>query len=129
MNGLTVAGLKTYTIHAFQNEESWGNLRPDPLLDIYPSNMLQQNCKFFSRTANFSAELGMFQQKMFQQKICQQNSECFSRKCFSRITGRRFLLKHLNVSEECPPANINGFIVTHVLPSVTGMADADILFI
>jgi hypothetical protein len=71
----------------------------------------------------------MFKQKMFKQKVFKQNCKCLSKKCLSKITGRRFLLKHLNLSEERPPANINGLSVGHVLPSVTSMADADSLFI
>ena len=91
-----------------------------------------------SKTANVSAELQMFKQnleclskKCFSKKCFSKNQNVLkSKKCFSRITQEEsFLLKHLNLSEECPPANINGFSIGHVLPSVTSTADTDSLFI
>jgi hypothetical protein len=72
---------------------------------------------------------------MFQKK-----RECFRRNCFRKwwnvseeivseeVCFRSILLKHLNVSEECPPANIDGLsaLLMFSLP-LNSMVDTDIL--
>jgi hypothetical protein len=56
------------------------------------------------------------------EEIVSENCQMFQKKLFQNN-----LLRHLNVSEECPPANIDGLSIAHVLTSVNSMADADII--